>query len=379
MIYLNQAATTWPKPETVKKAVEAGIALPPSSQNRGAGKQDEDIAVRCRKELAGLFHTGDYQRFYFTSGATDAFNRIIRGLELEESRVLITANEHNAVLRPLCNIYRNLKMDVAGCDRQGRLDYADFEEKLKSETGAVFVNHCSNVTGQSVNLKKIARLVHQKSKALLVVDASQSAGVLDIDLSKTEIDILVFTGHKGLYGPQGTGGFYLSPEVFLKPVVYGGTGYDSRRLVMEEGWQEYEIGTQNYHGLYGLCAGIEFVRKTGLEKIRQKEQELMGVLTAGLRTLKGVEMYGTENRTDVLSGPVLSFNLRGLKPADVAYYLAESYGITVRSGFHCAPLIHRALGCAENGTVRVSVSCFNRVQEIELLVEAIRELEKSLC
>lgn len=373
MIYLNQAATTWPKPKMVEKAVQAAIALPPFSQNRSAAADNENIIELCRKKLARLFHIEDEKRIYFSSGATDSFNRIIRGLELEDKKVLVTQSEHNALLRPLYNMYKNVEIDVVNCDSEGNLLYEELEKKITEDVSVVFINHCSNVTGVTVDLKRIARIVHAKD-AILVVDGSQSAGHIKIDVEKQGIDILVFTGHKGLFGPQGTGGYYVRPGITLKTTVYGGTGYDSKRLVMEEYNNEYEVGTQNVHGISGLSAGVDYILQEGITNIQYKEQQLMTKLKQELCKMKNVIVYGNKNEV----GLVLSFNICGLIPSDVAYILANNYEIVVRSGFHCAPLIHQALGTDEKGTVRVSVSYFNTMEEVEQFLKVVKELEQSL-
>ena len=385
MIYLNQAATTYPKPETVKEAVKAAIALPPFSQNRTfSAEHQEDISEKCRQRLAKLFHIENRDRIYFTSGATDSFNRIVRGLDLEGQRVIATANEHNAVLRPLYNLYDHLQIDIADIDSEGNLLYEQLEKMLQKSAKAVFVNQCSNVIGKTVDLETISEMAH-RAGALVVADVSQSAGHMEVDAEKMGIDILVFTGHKGLFGPQGTGGYYVNPNIRLKQTVFGGTGYDSKRLVMDEDSAEYEVGTQNLHGLAGLCAGVDFVLQQGVQTIQKKEQELLEILRRELGGMKHITVYGgsvsadkasekESSRKDACGGSVLSFNVRGLSPSDVGYILANSYDIIVRSGFHCAPLVHSALGTDEKGTVRVSVSCFNTVEDIEKLIAAVREL-----
>lgn len=375
MIYLNQAATTWPKPEIVKEAVQAAIALPPFSQNRSSSVENRrEISKLCREKLSELFNIEDADRIYFTSGATDSFNRIVRGLDLEGKKVLISANEHNGVVRPLYNIYKNIDIAIAECDENGDLQYEQFEKLITSDTKAVFVNHCSNVTGAAVDLKRIAQMAHSKG-ALLVADVSQSAGHIEVDVLNQGVDILVFTGHKGLFGPQGTGGFYIKQDIGVKPVVYGGTGYDSKRIIMEETNAEYEVGTQNLHGIAGLCAGVEFVLQQGIDKIHYQEELLIRHLREGLMKMNNVKVYGSSER----NGPVLSFNIRGLDCADVAFILANSYEITVRSGFHCAPLIHNALGSDKNGTVRVSVSCFNTMEEIDEFLQVTNDIASGVA
>lgn len=373
MIYLNQAATTWPKPEQVEKAAQAAIVLPPFSQNRSVASDNVNVMELCKKTLGKLFNIEDWNRIFFSSGATDSFNRIVRGLALCKKKVIVTANEHNAVLRPLYNIYKDIQIEIIGCSEDGELLYDELEEKLTPDVSAVFVNYCSNVTGMSVDLERIAKIVH-KTEAVFIVDCSQSAGHIPVDVMKQEIDILVFTGHKGLFALQGTGGYYVRNGILLKPSVYGGTGYDSKRLVMAYDNEEYEVGTQNMHGIATLQAGADYVLKKGVNVICEYEKMLITTMRRKLHCLNKVIVYGKDD----CSGSVVSFNIKGLNPADTAYILANNYNIIIRSGYHCAPLIHEALGCDNFGTVRVSVSCFNTIDEINQFLEAIEELEKSI-
>lgn len=370
MIYFNQAATSWPKPESVREAVLSSLEQLPVSQNRSAvANEIGDVFLNCRKKIAALFNIKEYKRIYFTSSATDAFNKIIPGLCLENKKILVTANEHNAVLRPLYNNYSSENIAVAGCDKWGFLDIDSFKSSLNKDVKAVFVNHCSNVTGAVQDIKLISEMVHEAG-ALLILDVSQSAGIVDIDVDGNDIDVLVFTGHKGLYGPTGTGGFYISPAVKLKPVVFGGTGYDSRNVYADFNNPEYEVGTQNLHGISGLMAGVEFVEKTGVINIAGQEKKLIDFIRHGLKDIDKIHIYGNEK----CEGPVFSFNVEGLKPHDVSYILKNSYDIITRSGIHCAPFIHETIGSGEDGCVRASVSYFNTEDEAETFVSAVKEI-----
>ncbi len=377
MIYLNNAATTYPKPECVKAAVEQVIVLPPSSQYRdflGTEQTSVNSMQECREALAALFGIQQPERIVFSSGATQGMNQIVRGLCLDGAEILVSQTEHNAVLRTVCNIPRQPKIMVAPCDKQGYLSPSDFEALVTENTKAVFVNHCSNVTGAVADLRAISKMVHEKG-ALFIADVSQSAGVLPIDVEDMGIDILCFTAHKGLYGIEGSGGYYVRTGIPFVSSEFGGTGVNSRQIRMDKKtWPQAEPGTQNLPGIAGLLAGLRFIERTGRETIRKKEIMLLGYLQRGMKELQkqypgcGLRVFcGGE-------APVLSFTMETMKPQDIGYILAGSYGIITRTGLHCAPLIHRAMGTEKNGTVRISLSFFNTIEEMDYFLDALRGL-----
>ncbi len=379
MVYLNHAATTWPKPFRVTEAVARAMREPPETQYRGSSPEGnhKDSRRLCRGNLARLFGVKKPERIFFTSGATQALNMAILGFQSDRKRIVYTAAEHNAVLR---TIYDGLGAKIAEgsclpvkipCDRGGYADMEAMERSITEDTALVIANHSSNVTGAVQEIAQIGRWC-RGAGACLLVDASQSAGALPIDVDDMGIDMLAFTGHKGLYGPQGTGGLYVRSGIALRPLLYGGTGIDSSTLVPKEPF--YEVGTANQPGIAGLNAGAEYILETGLEKIRSHEQALMELLYRGLGEIPGVTVYGDR----VPEGTALSFNLEGLRPADVGYILAEGYGIQVRTGLHCAPLIHEYLGTARGGTVRASISYLSTEEDIRALLDAVGELAGNL-
>ena len=374
MIWLNQAATSFPKPRCVLDAHAAALSAPPEGQFRSGGTPSGNGSDRCRESLGRLLGLSAVDRIFFACGATDAANALVNGLPLAGKRVLATQTEHNSVLRPLMNLNQVGLVDIAPCDALGRVNPADVARLLSMPAAALFVNHCSNVTGMVQDIPALSEIAHRHG-ALLVLDASQSAGCLPVDADAWGVDALVFTGHKALFGPQGTGGYYVRPGVPLRPYRYGGTGRDSRRLTYDAGDYEYEVGTQNAPGIAALKAGVEYVLKRGVSAIHAKERGLMRALYEGLAAVPGVLLYGNYERCH---GPVLSFNVRGLTPSDVAYILSGGYGITVRAGHHCSPLIHDALNTSQRGTVRISVSDMNTEADIEALVAAVREITKSV-
>lgn len=378
MIYLNNAATTYPKPQCVLDAHAAALCALPSSQYRSAAKSfGTDVFTACRESLGKLFHITDADRIFFSSGATDSANRIINGLYAggqctEYSKIIVTQTEHNSILRPLMNheVFKN-NIVVLPCDNTGKVDIT----KLNHPTqGVLFINHCSNVTGKIQDMKAAVKAA-KEAGLLVIADVSQSAGCVPIDAEEWGLDGLIFTGHKSLFGVQGTGGYYIRRGLNIKPMLYGGTGRDSSQLTYENGDYEFEAGTQNAPGIAALYAGVSYVLETGAETIAKWEQELMKQLYADLLGIEGVTLYGSADNTH---GPVMSFTISGLKASDVTYILQSGYEIITRAGLHCAPLIHEAMGTKADGTVRVSVSPFTTQSEIGDFTKAVKEICRSV-
>ncbi|MCD8202988.1 MAG: aminotransferase class V-fold PLP-dependent enzyme [Prevotella sp.] len=382
MIYLNNAATTYPKPQCVTEALVSAWALPPESPYRSTSYQGEnDVLTACRKNLGKMFGILDYERIYFTSGATDAINRVFGGLDLLDLPIVVTCTEHNSVLRPLFNnamLSKNLH--IVDCDDKGRVLPERVEKVLASceayklpmgvkYTGLLVLNHCSNVTGAVQDAERIGEIC-RKYGFLFMLDVAQSAGCIPIKADEWGVDVLAFTGHKGFFGPQGTGGYFVRRGLFFRPMMYGGTGVDSNRLVYTGDDFEYEVGTQNIVGITGLNAGARYVLDKGVAEIEKEEQEKMAYLYEELSKNPNVILYG--NATDN-KGPVMSFNIKGIPPSDVGYILQNVYDITVRTGIHCCPLIHRAIH--SQGTVRVSISDVTSVNDVEELLRAIIQIE----
>jgi len=396
MIYLNNAATTYPKPQCVLDAHAAALTNPPSGQFRSSGFFDRaDIFTQCRKALSALLGISDYERIFFSSGATDSANKVLLGLDLASLEIITTVTEHNSILRPLYNndAIKSNQLHLIGCDAHGRLDMAELEKladsvsksneyiyesktenKHTNALGIVIVNHCSNVTGMVQNLAEIGRIC-RRSGLIFMVDASQSAGCLRVDVDEWGIDILIMTGHKSLYGVQGTGAHYVNRNLLLNPVVYGGTGRDSSKLHYEQDEYEYEVGTQNAPGIAALYEGIQYIIEREVEQIAIKERSLMKQLYEGLLKLEAVQTFGCWEENE---GPLLSFQMKGLKPSDIAYILETGFGIAVRTGLHCAPLIHEQIGSGVDGTVRVSISDMTMESEIVSFLQAITSIAASL-
>lgn len=373
MIYLNNAATTYPKPQCVTEAHAAALCAPPAGQFRSSAQgAQKDIFTRCRENLGRLLGIGNPERIYFTSGATDSLNQLFGGLDRKDrKKILATQTEHNSVLRPLYNgIAKGAEVEIIPCGRYGRVSPEEFEKRITPDVGMLVLNHCSNVTGMVQDAAVFGEIA-KKHGILFVLDVSQSVGCIPVDCDQWQVDALAFTGHKGLFGPQGTGGFFLREGIGLRPCRYGGTGMDSSRLVYEDGEYEYEAGTQNGHGIQALNAGVEYILERGVKQIAKEEQRLMGILYDGLSEIQGVTVYGEKEKN---FGPVLSMNLAGLRPSELAYILQNGYETVVRAGLHCAPLIHQAMGTKGAGTVRVSISALTKEHDIRTFLEIMKEI-----
>lgn len=379
MIYLNNAATTYPKPPSVLEKTTEVLTAPPLSQYRSTVQLECEINIKeqCRKSLAKLFCIEEAERIFFTDGSTSALNAAILGFESNRHEIVITATEHNAVLRTVYDGLRKeiaegrYKVTVVPCDSSGYIDKKVMKEVITEDTGLVIVNHCSNVTGAIQDISQIGEWARQKG-ACLLVDASQSAGSQYIDVNKMQIDMLAFTAHKGLYGISGCGGLYVRKGIVLRPRRFGGTGRDSKVLIPKTPF--YEVGTDNIVGIAALNAGVEFVLKEGMEAIEKRQSKLMRILYQGLCQCEGIKVYADRQP----EGTVLSFNVKGLSPMDVGYILYGSYHIVVRAGLHCSPLIHTYLGSLPEGTVRVSLSYMTTKAEIEALLQAVKEIAESV-
>ncbi len=379
MIYLNNAATSYPKPSEVNEAITSYLATEPFDVGRvGFEREREDIVWACRQRLATLFGVEDPTHIVFTSGATESLNLALLGSNLN-GHIVTTAIEHNSVLRPLQRLQseQGIELTVVDCDTNGYVTPGDIEQAIRPDTSAIVVNHCSNVTGAVLDLETIGRMARQHD-VLFVVDASQSAGAEPIDVQRQSIDLLAFTGHKSLYGIPGTGGLYMHQAMSLRPLKVGGTGVRSdlphqpREMPLY-----YEAGTMNLLGITALHAGVDYVLRQGVQVIGSKKKQQLERLRAELSKIPGIVLCAPE-MTSTHTG-VLSFNLDGISPEEVGYVLEHSFGILVRAGLHCAPLIHKALGSYPAGSVRVSLSYFTTDDEIDQFVAAVKAMANVEC
>lgn len=382
MIYLDNGATTLRKPECVKEALLEAMA---SMGNSGRGVHDASLYAgrtiyRARESLAELLGAAAPEQVAFTANATESLNLVLGGLFGPGDHVITTVCEHNSVLRPLYRLQgvelSVLPVKAAVDSKDGRyigiLAYDELESLLRPNTKALIITHASNLTGNITDLEQAAAFA-KKHSLLLIVDAAQTAGTVPMDMERMGIDVLCFTGHKGLYGPQGTGGLCVRPGLSIRPLKVGGSGIHSfDREHPSEMPAALEAGTLNGHGIAGLGAAARWLLETGVEQIRAREQALLRRFVDGVKEVEGVTLYGNPD-LDRRTG-IQSLNIRDYDSARVADWLYEDYGIAVRGGAHCAPLMHEALGTREQGAVRFSFSYFNTEAEADEAAAAVREL-----
>ncbi|MCI8813725.1 MAG: aminotransferase class V-fold PLP-dependent enzyme [Lachnospiraceae bacterium] len=375
MIYLDSSATSFLKPPQVEEAVCKSFH---TIGNAGRGAHAPTLSASrliydAREKLADLFHIADPSRVSFTCNATEALNIAIGALIHSGDHVVTTACEHNSVLRPL---YRKeeegVKLTILPADKKGRISYEKLAKSGQENTKAVVITHASNLTGNVTDLAKVSAFTRKRG-ILLIVDASQTAGTLPIDVEKMGIDALCFTGHKGLLGPQGTGGVYIRKGLTAEPFKVGGSGNHSfDRKHPSDMPAALEAGTANGHGLAGLNAALDFLKETGVEAIYQKEDALARRFAQGVSQVRTVALYGDLEAK--IRAPIVSLNINGMDSAVVSDILWEDYKICVRSGAHCAPLMHQALGTVEQGAVRFSFSYFNTEEEVDEAIRAVQEI-----
>lgn len=375
MIYFDNAATTLRKPDCVVQAVaEAMCTLGNSGRSIHAGALDASrIIYDTRAAIAKLFHAESPERIAFTANSTEALNIAIKGVLNTGDHVVTTELEHNSVLRPLYEMEdKGVALTIVPADHKGSIRYEDIEQSICSETKAIVTTHGSNLTGNLLDIGRIGKIA-QKYGLLYIVDASQTAGVFPIDVQAMHIDILCFTGHKGLLGPQGTGGIYVREGVEIKPLLSGGSGVQTYlRSHPPQMPTALEAGTLNGHGIAGLLAAVNYIEKTGMENIRKKEQALMAAFYSAVSVIPGITVYGDFSERNRC--PIVTLNVRDYDSGLISDVLAQEYGIATRPGAHCAPLMHKALGTVEQGAVRFSFAHFNTHEEIKAAVSALREL-----
>lgn len=372
LIYLDNAATTWPKPEAVYRAADEALRRA-ANPGRGGHKFSRDSArlvLQSRETVARFFGVQDSRQIIFTSGATEGLNTIINGLVPQLKAVLSTGFEHNALWRPLQYLAGSHKVDVTFIDpmEPGGFNWPLYEEALRKAPNLVAITHASNVTGQVFPLQEMVRKA-KETGAMVCVDVSQTAGIIDLDFEQLGLDFAAFPGHKGLLGPQGVGGFYIRPGIELRPLRLGGTGGRSEAAEPPvELPERFEAGTINISGIAGLAAGVEYLEQRGLAAVLAHELNLRKRLQQGVNELGGI-VYGGESTIGVLS-----FNFPGIDSAELAFLLDDLFNICVRGGLHCSPRSHQALGTMQPGTLRVSPGLFNTIDDIETLLMALKQI-----
>ena len=375
MIYLDNAATTLHKPPEVAEAVKNAI-LTAGNASRGAhgvSLAASRMVFDTRARLAKLFGCPRADHVVFTANSTEALNIALYGLISAGDHVISTDLEHNSVLRPLYDLQtRGAAVDFVPADKKGNIRYEDMQKLFRPDTKAVVCTHASNLIGNVLDIARIGEMAHAHG-ALLVVDASQTAGVIPIDMQKMHIDVLCFTGHKGLMGPQGTGGLCIRPGVEVQPLLRGGTGIHSYDRGQPQAYPaRLEAGTLNTHGLAGLHAALEFIERHGVQAIGARERALMRRFYDGVRGIPGIAVYGDFEQDE--RAAIVMLNIRDYASGEVADALFEDCGIATRAGAHCAPRMHEALGTVEQGAVRFSFAFFNTEDEVDMAVRAVREL-----
>jgi cysteine desulfurase family protein len=375
IIYLNNAATTWPKPPEVLEAVRQSLALPVFGSGRTTGSQGEDYITLAREALASLLAADPPEHVVFTQNATDSLNLLIQGfLAGKEAgcHVITTALDHNSVLRPLYELERQhcIRLTVLSVE-DGAVSPESVEAAITSDTRLMVTAHGSNVLGSVQDISRIGEVLHEHG-VFFIVDGAQTAGHIPINLRKLPADAYVFTGHKGLFGIPGTGGFYLQDPESVAPVRYGGTGTDSFLLTHPRGMPErFESGTHNHPGLAALAAGASYVASVGVTAIMEKAERQTAFLIRELKEEPNITVYNASP-----SLPIVSFNIRGMENDDVGFILARAYGVVARTGLHCAPLVHRAIDGGK-GSVRLSLSWFTTDEECRIAARAVREIAQN--
>jgi cysteine desulfurase family protein len=379
MIYFDNAATSWPKPPEVIAAMTDFMERAGANPGRSGHRMSLEagrIVFNAREKVAELFKIRDSSRVIFALNGTYGINLGIKGLLRERDHVVVTSMEHNSVMRPLRHLeeMKKIKITVLQCQRNGQLDLDDLRKALEEKAALVIATHASNVTGGIMPVREIERLAKEHD-AVFMVDACQSAGSLPIDVEAMGIDLLAFTGHKGMLGPQGAGGLYIREGIELEPLVQGGTGSNSEQEIQPDFLPDrYESGTLNTVAIAGLGAGVEYLLKAGIRKVREKEKALVRKLIQGMKLIEGIEVYGPEDAENRIA--ICSFNLKGKDPGQVGYLLDREFEIMCRVGLQCAPAAHRTIGTFPQGTVRFSLGYFNQEEEIDAALDALGKIRE---
>ncbi len=375
MLYLDNAATTLQKPSCV---IDAMVEAMNRAGNAARGVNAASlcaarVVTEARQELADLFDFPTPNRVCFTCNATEALNTVIKGFFRPGDHVITTAMEHNSVLRPLACLQDEgrISLSVVVADGKGRISYEDLEQEIGVRTRAIVIQHASNVTGNVNDLERVGEICRRKN-IVLIVDAAQTAGCIPISMKKMNIAVLCFTGHKGLLGPQGTGGLLVREDIEIHPLKEGGSGIHSYDKRQPKDYPEHlEAGTLNTHGIAGLLAAVRFLKDIGVEQIGSHETALAHAFYELIRDIPNIKIYGD---FEGIRTAVVSINIEGYESGEVADELMERFEIATRSGAHCAPLAHQALGTVDIGAVRFSFSYFNTMEDARAAAEAVRLL-----
>lgn len=378
-IYLDNAATSFPKPKSVVEAMVdfmQNIGCNPGRGGYGKSLESGRLVFEARNLINGFFHGPGSENVIFTQNITASLNTVIKGMFKDGWHIITTSMEHNSVMRPLRRLEADgiISITIVRCNEDGTLDLKRMEEAVNDNTKAIIMTHASNLTGTIMPVEEVGSLC-KKHSLYFIVDTAQSAGILDIDFQNMNLDVLAFTGHKGLLGPQGIGGFIISDRADKITSTYmeGGTGSRSHQEIQPDILPDkFESGTLNAPGIAGLKAGIEYIMETGVYNIRHHESSLLEALLKGLNGIEAVEIYGPKD-IEKQTG-VVSINIKDMDPAEFSYILDTSYGIMTRTGLHCTPSAHKTIGTYPRGTVRLSVGNFNTMEDIEYTIDSIRTI-----
>jgi cysteine desulfurase / selenocysteine lyase len=375
MIYLDNAATTFPKPPSVPEALSnflVNIGGSPGRSTHGHAVKASEIIFDTREKLAHFFNVTDSSRIVYTSNATESINTVLFGVLKQGDRVITSSMEHNSVMRPLRNLKenRNIEITLIPCDTRGRIDVSAFETSVKKGARLAVVNHGSNICGTIQPIDRLGAIARAHG-VLLLVDAAQTAGIIPINVDAMNIDFLAFSGHKALHGPQGTGGLYVKNGITVTPLKFGGTGSmsdsDEQPLFLPD---NLESGTQNGPGIAGLGAGLDFNTQTGMATIHAHGIELTRLFFDAISDVPRIKTHGQIDPAAML--PTISFTINGIDSGIAARRLYDEFGICCRVGLHCAPYAHRTIGTFPKGTIRISFGCFNTQEHVEALTAALK-------
>jgi cysteine desulfurase/selenocysteine lyase len=380
VIYLDNAATTFPKPRAILEAmidVYSRMGVSPGRGSYDLAVEAEELVNQTRTKIARFFNAPDPNRVIFASNATDALNLAMQGLLEPGDHVVSTRLEHNSVLRPLYHLRERglIEYDLVPFDSRGFIDPEAIAKAIRANTRLVIVCHASNVLGTVQRVPEIARVCNERNVPLLI-DAAQSAGVVPIDMGAWKVSAIAFTGHKSMFGPMGIGGLAIQPELDVKSTRFGGTGVDSKSLIHTQTFpHRLEAGTINLLGVIGLSEGLDFVMAEGLNAIYHRKIELLTRLRDGLSALDRVTLYCQEDLSEHVG--IITANVQGMEPADVGSILDADFGIAVRTGLHCAPLVHETLGTYPQGGVRFSLGPLNTQEDIDRAIEAMGAIARA--
>lgn len=378
MVYLDNASTSFPKPiEVYDQAMKCmkNYAVNPGKSVYSMALKTSSKIMETRQRISKLFNILDSSNIIFTSNSTEALNIGIKGVVKRGDHIISTVIEHNSVLRPLNNLNKEgTQVTLLSANKEGYVSARDFRREIRKNTKVFIINHASNVLGTVQNIHEIGQIA-RNSGIIFLVDASQSAGFIPIDVVKDNIDILAFSGHKALFGPQGTGGLFVRSGIEVDYFKYGDTNGSSNSMNHPDFLPDkFECGTLNVPGIVGLCEGIKFIEQAGIKNIRLHQQSLLECLIGELRRLSYVKIYGSRSHENKC--PIVSINIEGMDSSSVAYLL-NLKNIAVSSGCHSASLIHGILGTCSKGTIRISPGYFNDYEDIESLIDAIKEIYKN--